>query len=426
MLIVLNYVMNMLDTFIIYIFISRFFSTKLHIRKTQLLILAITSAITTVADNSFFAYFLASIVVLSFFKSNWPQKIFWCFIVMIISLVAKCLGIIVCYQRKMDHDLFPSNIFDFAHPEAFVSILFQVVFFLFVLYILKISTSRNDPVPRYLYLFLLGFVGITTLLIYGYLNILIIYRIHPNTIVHALAIFSLLLLNFLILILYDKLSVTYSSLSDQKLANVEIREKLRQYEQLEISQREIRKIRHDLQNNLLAIQSLISNNEKKNALLYIDTILKETHQTEQHSYIPNDVLNYLITQKVAFAKKRNIQVSINCFAPETFQINVKLIATVFGNLMDNAIEACEQVTSGDKLIFISIKYFDNQLFIEIKNTFNQQLLKQNFETSKENLLYHGIGLKSVKQLVNANSGLIDITTENQLFCATVILPDTQQ
>ncbi|MGW9531216.1 ATP-binding protein [Paenibacillus terrae] len=101
------------------------------------------------------------------------------------------------------------------------------------------------------------------------------------------------------------------------------------------------------------------------------------------------------------------------------------MAVVFGNLLDNAIEGCEKVTEGKKTMDIKIKYHEKQLYIEISNTFNPVFVNSNFITHKKNRENHGFGLKSVKQIVKENSGILDIRTVADRFCVNIILWDLE-
>ena len=69
---------------------------------------------------------------------------------------------------------------------------------------------------------------------------------------------------------------------------------------------------------------------------------------------------------------------------------------ILGNLLDNAIEACEKVNT-DKYIDILMRYEDGCIILNIKNSFNQVINRagNEFITLKKDKDLHGIGIKSV-------------------------------
>lgn len=59
-----------------------------------------------------------------------------------------------------------------------------------------------------------------------------------------------------------------------------------------------------------------------------------------------------------------------------------VIANVFGNLLDNAIEACDKIIEGEKSIDIKIKYHERQLYLEVSNSYNPKFLNSSLVTKK--------------------------------------------
>ncbi len=84
---------------------------------------------------------------------------------------------------------------------------------------------------------------------------------------------------------------------------------------------------------------------------------------------------------------------------ETLAVNDIDLATLFGNLLLNAIEECERI-EGEKIIHISFLQETNNSLIIIENTTNnneENIKKQ--KTSKKNKSEHGIGLNSVNSIL---------------------------
>ena len=62
------------------------------------------------------------------------------------------------------------------------------------------------------------------------------------------------------------------------------------------------------------------------------------------------------------------------YIPEDMKVNDADMIIILGNLLDNAIEACEKIKEeAEKRIVLKIRYSMGNLFIQIKNTYNGHL-----------------------------------------------------
>jgi sensor histidine kinase regulating citrate/malate metabolism len=102
------------------------------------------------------------------------------------------------------------------------------------------------------------------------------------------------------------------------------------------------------------------------------------------------------------------------------------VCTIFSNIIDNAIEACDKIDSSNilKTIKIESKYIDNFCIILIENTkINEIIQKRNlFVTSKKNPYVHGIGLKNIKKTVKKYLGEVVINYSENKFIVKIMIP----
>ena len=106
----------------------------------------------------------------------------------------------------------------------------------------------------------------------------------------------------------------------------------------------------------------------------------------------------------------------------SFDINILL-----GNLLENAIEAA-RVTE-QKYLGISIKLKRGVLKVKIENSFLAENLIQKksygienkFITTKNSKELHGLGLKSVTKIVEKHNGIMDISSEHNIFCVNLVM-----
>ena len=98
---------------------------------------------------------------------------------------------------------------------------------------------------------------------------------------------------------------------------------------------------------------------------------------------------------------------------------------IFGNALDNAIEACEKVEESKRYIHVVAYCVGSLLKIKIENAM-QGTIEVNgsgFETTKKRKEYHGFGLKNIEKTVQRYDGIMELTTEKGIFIMQILLCD---
>ena len=99
------------------------------------------------------------------------------------------------------------------------------------------------------------------------------------------------------------------------------------------------------------------------------------------------------------------------------------ISTIFGNLLDNAIEAAGKIEIGEKYIFLNIAVKRQMIIIAIKNNMKSfGITESEIQTDKWNKAYHGYGLLNVKKSLKKYNGEIKINTYEKEFMVNVVIP----
>lgn len=100
------------------------------------------------------------------------------------------------------------------------------------------------------------------------------------------------------------------------------------------------------------------------------------------------------------------------------------IFSLFGNILDNAIE-CETILAPEtRFIHLSVRVVNQMLIIHAENHFEGTLeLRDGMPvTTKEDRTYHGYGMLSIRRIVEKYGGNFEITTGDQLFQIDIMLP----
>ena len=91
--------------------------------------------------------------------------------------------------------------------------------------------------------------------------------------------------------------------------------------------------------------------------------------------------------------------------------------------MDNAIEAAEQCQKENRKIWMSIQNINEMFLMTLKNTCETEPIEKNnkFVTHKKNADRHGLGVESVRRIMEKYQGEISFEYENGFFEVSIII-----
>lgn len=99
------------------------------------------------------------------------------------------------------------------------------------------------------------------------------------------------------------------------------------------------------------------------------------------------------------------------------------IFVILYNLFDNAIEACENIYTREKWIYLSLRLINNMFMLCIQNSYEIEPKYENGEllTIKTDKHFHGIGMKSVKKIVEKYEGQLEYDNKQNIFEVSITL-----
>lgn len=190
------------------------------------------------------------------------------------------------------------------------------------------------------------------------------------------------------------------------------------YLNMEEEHRRIRKMYHEMKNQLMIMEERKENPEMGS--LYGQMMQEKLDEGNKFYHTGCPSLDMLLFDGRMKAEKRGIDfeavVSEDCLSfMESEDINL-----IFSNAIINAIEACEKIKEGPKEITIKAgKNLDDTL-IYIKNTVSSERKKGSLSTNKKNRKMHGIGLTSIQECVEKYNGYVSIMEEDNTFQLAIL------
>jgi len=113
------------------------------------------------------------------------------------------------------------------------------------------------------------------------------------------------------------------------------------YREIELRREALANIRHDFNNQLASIGQLIRAGEKESAQDMINALSHEIAGTREKSYCSIPVVNAILAEKALACAKAGIRLSVDLDFPASLTVEQMHICGIFGNLLDNAINACK-------------------------------------------------------------------------------------
>ena len=134
-----------------------------------------------------------------------------------------------------------------------------------------------------------------------------------------------------------------------------------------------------------------------------DDMLDDSYQI----WTGNRMLDMILNQKTKDAKEKETDMQIETEVFATLPFSDREIISLFGNVLDNALEACERIQDKKRWIKIKIKKKNHLLYIETSNAIKEMPVQnqKEFVSVKEDEILHGYGMKNIQDIVRKYDGI---------------------
>lgn len=181
-----------------------------------------------------------------------------------------------------------------------------------------------------------------------------------------------------------------------------------------------RRLKHDMRNHLMMIASCLQEGRTKNALQYTSEILDKMNLDYSYIVSGNDLLNYILNEKLSTAQQRGIYIKAEIENLRFEKIAGIDFSSLVGNILDNALHGAEN--SHEKQMHITVKKKRGYETIKVSNSINYSILQKNptLQTTNEDREAHGFGIAQIKSITEKYHGILDIWEENAMFHVQVM------
>lgn len=211
----------------------------------------------------------------------------------------------------------------------------------------------------------------------------------------------------------ERLSLIYSNADEMQ----------KMYQKLSNERDRLGKENHEFKNTVSVWSRLLKNHEYSK----LDELMDKATKTEMgHTNVfitGNGTVDIILNDKFfeAAEKKINFVADVN----DLSQICIKDedIIVLLSNILNNAIEACENVEK--PVIFVKIAEIHGNFILSVKNTFDNNV-NVDSGTTKYDKLHHGYGIPNMKSIVAKYDGSYLTEQKDHMFTTYIVMPNTEE
>lgn len=195
------------------------------------------------------------------------------------------------------------------------------------------------------------------------------------------------------------------------------------YAEVENMYRQTRGWRHDYRNHIQVLKNYAEMGDMEAVKGYLDELAEDLNTVDLALKTGNKMTDVILNSKISLARSKEIQVRADAHVPMTLTTAQIDLCIILGNLFDNAIEACLQLPSKERMIRIYMEMKNTQLYISFTNTTAQKKQKKEngrFASTKGS--GHGYGLVRIDTIIERYQGYIRRGSEDGAFTTEILLP----
>ena len=148
--------------------------------------------------------------------------------------------------------------------------------------------------------------------------------------------------------------------------------------------------------------------------------IQDIRLAEEIIYSANPVVNAILKVKSVKAKEKEIPMQVTTLLPQRVSVDIGDMGVLYGNLLDNAIEAAMAVEQEKRYVHVESKFQEGRLLLSIKNS-KPSGTSSYKQTNKKDKIKHGRGIRSVRKVAEKYGGELLLKDQGEHFEAVLLL-----
>ncbi len=351
------------------------------------------------------ANILMMFIIVCIYESSWKKKILVTLLIYGINMLCDVIAIYSFsdYMIGGDYNLVAVYI---------TVLLFALCEFLFEKFLVK---QKNEAfvTPHWNAILLVPEISIALLLV------LVMNNLNNQRILVIVSV-GILVINLLVFYMYNALIAAYRKVGENIAFERQIASYANQLDVLMQSEEKVTALRHDMKHHLNELYRMSKNNINTEVMEYISNMQNFMSSDMELVRSGNREIDSILNYMLGKAKKILDRVEYKVNIPKDVLLKPFDITVLFGNLLENAIEAAEK-SQGEKWLSLSLQYEKGLLFVSIENSYLSVKKRGMAYCTTKSEEGHGIGLQNVERIVASYQGTMEIADNNKVFSVKILL-----
>lgn len=236
--------------------------------------------------------------------------------------------------------------------------------------------------------------------------------------------FGMAAMNIVVFYMINDIIEREIKLHENEIFKIQVKNQAKMYQTISENFDNQKKKTHEYKNQIICIESLLGKGKYLELEEYVKGIYGHLDKELDAIDTNNVIVNAILNTKYQEADAKGIVFVFRVNDLSKLRMDDEDIVTILSNLLNNAIEACEEC-SDKKVIKLKLVNEDNMIIISVKNTFAHSICYADGEIKSSKLVKteeHGVGIKNIVRVIEKYNGSYIIKDNNEEFYFSIIIP----
>ncbi len=239
-----------------------------------------------------------------------------------------------------------------------------------------------------------------------------------DTLVFGIIAILMMTVTLLLLVMIGQTNKWAAKYSEERIEMESLRKELQYNKEMTMVSQTIRQLKHAYYNHLSVISVLTADGNLEELKKYMSDYDSEYGIIDRYAITGDNVLDSLLSYKKLICDAESIDFRVSVFSGSIGRTGLSSteLSSLFGNLIDNSINACRRLDPEKRIIVLTIRELADMLEIRIINDRIEEEPEQ-----KDGV--HGLGLPRIRGIVERHKGICTIAPEKTRFTVDILLPN---